>query len=493
MKKKYVIGLDLGTTSAKAVLFTKDGHVHGEAEYEYPTHHPVPGWAEQNSLEIEQACILALRDVRNHANDGPIQAIGISAAMHSMICVGESGESLSPALIWADGRSKGQAETLEKEIYYKTGTPLHPMSPLAKLIWMKENDYAPYHSASYFMSIKEFLVYRWFGVRKVDYSMASATGLFNLETMDWDGEAIKLAGIRIDQLGQPVPSEEILQGLRRETAEEIGIPADVPFVMGASDGVLANIGIGAIRPQDIAVTVGTSGAIRRFVDTPATDPQGKTFCYRFSDEYSIIGGATNNGGNVLRWMGDVLGGSPEELLRSAEAVPPGANGLLFLPFLNGERAPYWNSDARGSYIGLSSFHKKEHMIRAGLEGVIFSLYSIGEVLEAQSGKPERLLASGGFSRSPLWLQMLADVFGLKVEVPSSHQSSAWGAAWVALLAIGEAASIEEICGYIPMREAFLPNQESHIFYQELYSLYKETYYSLEKHFGTLSKLQGRIE
>ncbi|RXJ02045.1 gluconate kinase [Anaerobacillus alkaliphilus] len=502
---KYVIGLDIGTTSAKAVLFQKSGLVMAESESLYPVHHPEPSWAEQDPIVIEKAAIEAISSVIKKATiqKDQVVAIGLSSAMHSLICIDQNNEPLSPSIIWADGRSVEQAKKLrlQTEIYLKTGTPIHPMSPLCKLVWMKENNYQPYLEASMFVSIKEFLLLRWFGEAVVDYSVASATGLFNIHTFEWDQDVLTIAGIQQNQLSRPVSPTTMCQGLHKELANQMGIHPDTPFVLGGSDGPLANLGIGAIKPGDVAITVGTSGAIRQMASNPRTDELQEIFCYAVTADRWIMGGPTNNGGIVFQWLRDVLGqkeielattqgGNAYDLLtKLASSVTPGANGLLFLPFLNGERAPYWDANARGTLIGLTLSHKKEHMIRAGLEGVVYSLYSVGEALERLAGEPVQLFASGGFARSPLWLQIVADIFGHPVQVPESHQSSAWGAAWFALLAVGEASSLEGIKESIPMKQTFEPNQQSNKVYRELYVTYRELYMALKPHFHSLAEFQ----
>lgn len=507
LAKSYVIGLDIGTTSAKSVLFDKVGSVISEYEVEYPLSHPVPGWVEQDPLVIETAAIHSIKYTlqRKKINPEELIAVGISSAMHSLICIDKHTNPLSPSITWADGRSYKQAEMLKNQIgtdiYLKTGTPIHPMSPFVKLLWMKENGYEPYLNAYKFVSIKEFLIARWFNRFVVDYSIASATGLFNIHTLDWDAQALQLAGVRSEQLSTPVRPTTIMEGMNHEIATAMGIPSSLPFVLGGSDGPLANLGIGAITPDDIAITIGTSGAIRKMANYPKTVADQEVFCYAFDQNLWVTGGPTNNGGNTFRWLREVLGQSEMKetfsqgkdaynlLTQMASEVKPGSNGLLFLPYLNGERAPHWDANARGAYIGLSQTHEKSHMIRAGLEGVIFNIYQIGETLERLSGSSNRLLASGGFARSPLWLQILGDIFGKVVEVPISHQSSAWGASWTALYALNEVPSFEAIREYIPMQSTLIPNESNHKKYKELYQIYKHVYTSLKPTFHLLAEYQ----
>lgn len=491
LTNSIVIGLDIGTTSAKAIAFNKSGIVLGEHEVEYPLNTPQLGWAEQDPLEIENATISAIRCLitNNAINPATILAIGLSSAMHSLICLNNEGEPLSPSITWADGRAADQANRLKERglgLYNSTGTPIHPMSPLVKLMWMKETNFQPYKMASKFVSIKEFLLHRWFGSQLVDYSIASATGLFDSQTLTWNEEALSLAGITEDMLFTPVPPTTTLTALNKDIAHNMGLPINIPFVIGASDGPLANLGIGAIKPGEVAITIGTSGAIRQLVTEPKTDHLQETFCYTFTDSLSLIGGPTNNGGIVLKWLKDTLGEdlSYDSMNSLASSIPVGSEGLLFLPYLNGERAPMWNSKMRGNLFGLSLRHKREHIIRAGMEGVIFSIYHVGLALERLAGKPEKILASGGFARSPLWIQMLSDVFNQEVYVPLSHQSSAWGAAWLALYSIGEVKDLESIKEHIPMQGHYLPNKENHLIYSNIFPLYKDLSETLNKYYSS---------
>lgn len=489
MTNSIVIGLDIGTTSTKAIAFNKNGIVLSEHEVEYPLHTPHHGWAEQDPLEIEHATIMALRSLMNTSKieADAILAIGLSSAMHSLICIDEKGEPLSPSITWSDGRAANQARRLQEQnpdLYQSTGTPIHPMSPLVKLMWMQETGYPPFHAAAKFVSIKEFLLYRWFESQLVDYSIASATGLFDSHTLNWNPDALRLAGITEDKLFTPVPPTTEIKGLNREIADKTGLRENVPFIVGASDGPLANLGIGAIQPGEVAITIGTSGAIRQLVPQAKTDRYQQTFCYTFTESLSLIGGPTNSGGLVLKWLKELVGEnmSYDSMSALAASAPAGSDNLLFIPYLNGERAPIWNSNARGNLFGLSMQHKKEHLVRAGMEGVIFSIFHVGQALERLAGKPQKIMASGGFARSPLWLQILADVFNQPVDVPLSHQSSAWGAAWLALYSIGEVDSLEAIKKHIPMQGHFTPNLANHHTYMKMFSLYKELSETIDKHY-----------
>src|SRR5699024_796321 len=299
-------------------------------------------------------------------------------------------------MICVDERSREQArklrETVRPEIYANTGLPNHPMSPFTKLLWMKDTMFKPYQQAAYFMSAKEYVVQKWFGVRKIDYAMASATGMFNMKTFQWDEQALQLCDIRIEQLSEIVPPTTILTGLDEAIAAEMGLPASMPFVIGSADGQLANLGSGAIEPGEVAISAGTSGAIRQMTKGFHVSDAQEVFCYAFTDELSIIGGPTNNGGIALQWLKELIeyDGSFEALTAEAEKVEIGADGLLFHPYINGERAPIWLQEAKGNFFGLSITHKKEHLVRAVLEGITYNIYHINMALEQEAGETKKI-------------------------------------------------------------------------------------------------------
>jgi len=499
---EYFIGLDIGTTSTKAIIYDSSGVVVASSGSDYPIIVPRPSWAEQSPDTILQAVIQALKNVIVHAKIqvSEIQAIGISSAMHSLIAVDASGDPLTNAIIWADNRSAVQAEYLKQTdlghaIYLDTGTPIHSMSPLTKIMWMREEDPVTFAATAKFISIKEYILFRLYGKYVVDYSIASATGLFNLKQRKWDDRALHTAGIRVDQLSELVPTTYTLKGMQAKYVELIGIWHDLPVVIGASDGALANLGVGAIEPHQVSLTVGTSGAIRRVMPEPVLDTQGRTFCYYLTDNHWIIGGATNNGGVALQWYMDQFcsGESHDAVIESARATKPGAEGLLFLPFLLGERAPYWNADARGSFFGIALHHKKEHFARAVLEGIIFSLYSVGKVLSELTEDITEIRVTGGFAQSDLWTRIVADIFGSTVLHPINHEASSIGAAMLAMLAIGNVSSLEDAIRPIKIKQRMECNLQHHQTYQTIHAIYERVYVKLIEEYKLISAFQKHTD
>ena len=255
-----------------------------------------------------------------------------------------------------------------RAIYLHTGTPIHPMSPLCKIMWLRHDQPELFARTPRFVGVKEYILYRLFCIRLVNHSIVSATGLFNLQQLDWNDGALELLGIGANQLSQLVPTTHHLSGLQPVLAQQLGLLPSTPCVIGANDGVLSNLGVNAIGAGQVAVTIGTSGAMRTVIDKPLTDPSGRTFCYALTDKHWVVGGPTNNGSGIFSWVRDELataeaaareaGLYPYEALTSiAATVAAASEGLLFHPYLAGERAPLWNADACGSFFGLAMDHR----------------------------------------------------------------------------------------------------------------------------------------
>ena len=507
----YVIGVDIGTTSTKAVLFNPEGVEIRKQAVEYPLLTPTPTTAEQDPDEIFAAVVRSIRLLVQETGVQPseILCVSFSAVMHSLIAVNAEGKPLTKSITWADNRSAAWAQKIRQEhqghaIYCRTGTPIHPMSPLPKLMWLRYEQPDLFGQAVRFLSIKEYVFYRLFAEYVVDYSVASATGLLNLEQLAWDQEALELAGISADQLSTLVPTTHVLRGMRPEFAAEMGLAVETPVVMGASDGVLANLGVGAIAPGVVAVTIGTSGAVRAVLDRPRTDPQERLFCYALTEQHWVIGGAVNSGGIVLRWVRDhlmgpevstahLLGQDPYTILTAiATRVPPGAEGLLFHPYLAGERSPLWDANARGSFFGLRLHHTKAHFVRAALEGVIYNLYLVLQGLENAIGGVKSIQATGGFARSELWRQILADVFNRDVIVPKTYESSCLGAAVLGLYALQHLPTLDHVSQMIGEIHRHRPIPQNVERYQKILPLYSRLLEQFKPEYAELAQIQAAL-
>jgi gluconokinase len=506
--KPYVLAADIGTTSTKTLIIDREGRVKASHSIEYPLFTPAADRAEQDPGQIFEAVVEGIGAVvrKLGISAEEVLCVSFSSAMHSLIAVDQDVNPLTPCVTWADNRSARYAEELKRsglggQIYSRTGTPIHPMSPFLKLMWFRDNEPELVKRTNKFIGIKEFVFAKLFGRYMIDHSLASATGLFNLENLDWDQEALRLAGVTRDQLSELVPTTHRVDGLSAEHAAAMGLSTSTPFVIGASDGVLANLGVGAFEPGVVAVTIGTSGAVRSVVTKPLTDPEGRLFCYALTENFWVVGGPINNGGIVFRWVRDQVATLEAEKARQqgidpydyltelASQVQAGSDGLLFLPLLSGERAPYWNANARGVYFGLSLNHEKKHMIRAALEGVMFSIQAVASSLERLMGPASEIRASGGFARSAFWRQMTADMLGTIVTVPDSIESSGIGAALLGLLAMGEIEDLSHAHNWIQVGMAHEVNESDYRIYQQLTSIYTSVYHQLKDQFDAITAFQ----
>ncbi|MCO4852471.1 gluconokinase [Bacillus vallismortis] len=503
----YMLGIDIGTTSTKAVLFSEKGDVVQKESIGYPLHTPDISTAEQDPEEILRAVIQTTARMTKQHPEKQISFISFSSAMHSVIAIDENDQPLTPCITWADNRSEGWAHKIKEEfngheVYKRTGTPIHPMAPLSKITWITNEQKEIASKAKKYIGIKEYIFKQLFNEYVIDYSLASATGIMNLKSLDWDEEALRIAGITPDHLSKLVPTTEIFQHCNPNVAIQMGIDPETPFVIGASDGVLSNLGVNAIHKGEIAVTIGTSGAIRTIIDQPQTDEKGRIFCYALTDKHWVIGGPVNNGGIVLRWIRDEFASSEIEtatrlgidpydvLTKIAQRVRPGSDGLLFHPYLAGERAPLWNPDVRGSFFGLTMSHKKEHMIRAALEGVIYNLYTVFLALtECMDGPVTRIQATGGFARSEVWRQMMSDIFESEVVVPESYESSCLGACILGLYALGEIDSFDAVSDMVGSTHRHTPIEDSAKEYRKLIPIFIDLSRSLENQYTQIADYQ----
>lgn len=498
---RAVVGVDVGTTSVKVGLYGPDGREHTVASRDYPLHMPGPGRAEQDPDQIVEATLDAMAEVAAHARDADIEVAGVatSTAMHGLLGVDGNGAALTPMLTYADTRARRQAEELRADhldVYLRTGTPLHPMAPLAKLRWIHDEQPDLADGVRRWVTCKEHLLAALTGQTVIDHSSASATGMFGLEAADWDDEALRLAYVDRDRLAPLVPTDHVLDGLTTATAERTGLPADTPVVAGATDGVLANLGVGALRTGLGAVTIGTSGAVRVTVDAPITDERMRLFCYALTSDRWVVGGAISNGGLWLRWLREELLGTqldPDELTELAGEVPAGSDGVTVLPYLTGERAPQWSPVLSGVVFGLRFEHGRGHLVRAGLEGVAHQLRLVTDAV-ADCGHPlERLRATGGFTNSPLWLQTVADILEIPLELPRVSESTAFGTALLGMSALGVLDGLDAVDDLITVTGRLDPGTADRAVHRAAHERYAELVEVLSDPFQHLAAERERGE
>lgn len=475
---EYFVGIDVGTTTTKAVAFDKNGNVLSQYSSGYGMTHPHPNWSEQNPEEIYEAFQKSL-GIIVPVSVADKSIVSFSSAMHGLIAVDIEGKPLTNLLLWADNRATDLAKQLKatdlgQELYHRTGIPIHPFSVFSKILWMKENEPDIFSKTHKFIGIKEYLWFRLFGEYTIDYSLASGSGLFNFRESNWDQLALETLGISEEQLPRLVSTTHI-----QKNDNNPNLPL-VNYVIGAGDGPLANLGSGAMKPGQMAFTMGTSGAVRMCVSEPYTDPKMRTFNFFLFENQYIIGGATNNGGIVLQWLEEQVlfsKNSIAKLIEEAKKLEIGSENLLFLPYILGERAPVWNAEARGVFFGLSITHTQAHIVRAVMEGLILNMYSIGKILMEQQSIHE-ICASGGFAKSDFWLQLVADIFQKKVVICETVEGSAWGAALLAMRAL----NMKEAANNVAQGKVFMPNPAVAEKYQHLHQKFERLYEKLKDEF-----------
>jgi gluconokinase len=490
-----VIGVDTGTTATKAVAAGLDAEVRATTSVHYKLSVPGPGRAELDSAQVRDAAVEALVDVAKQCRErgDRVLAVSLSAFMHALVPMDAEGQPLGPLITWADGRAAAQSEQLAaagraKHLQARTGTPVHPMSPLTKLAWWKATDPDRLREVPRWGGVKELLLA---GLADAPYlldlSVASATGMYDIHARRWDAEALEIAGVRPDQLAEVVPTTERLR-LHPGVAAAAGLPADTPLIIGASDGPLANLGTGATPAGVAAVSLGTSGALRTVVGAPTSDRAGRLFCYALTEDRWVIGGAVNNAGSVVRWAGESFaaglgrpaaeGEDADErdaaLLLEAATAPAGSEGLLCLPYLLGERAPWWRSGLRGAYVGLRREHGRPHLVRAAVEGVCQQLALVRDSVDAEGHQVTEVRATGGAVASDLWVSVLAAALDVPVAIADTPEGTGLGACLLGLHALGELPDLDQAAALIAINEHTRPDPEQAALYRRLRPLIEQS-------------------
>ncbi|WP_307793135.1 gluconokinase [Microbacterium stercoris] len=476
--RDVVIGVDMGTTATKVVAYRPDGALIAKWQRGYPLEEPQPGHAEQDPQLILAAVLAGVAAVAAEIGHDRVAGLSFSTALHSLMALDADLHPITPVITWADTRATAQAERIRAAtgglaLHRRTGTPVHPMSPLTKLAWIREQDPDLHARASRWVGIKDWVQLRLTGSLVTDHSVASASGLMDIHRLEWDAEALEIAGITADQLPVLVRTTDVLPGLTIETAAVTGLAASTPVVVGAGDGPLANLGVGAVRPGVAACSIGTSGALRVAVDRPAVDPAGGVFCYALTEDRWVIGGAINNGGVALEWLrGEIGSDTPTALLLDEAArTPVGAGGLLMLPHLLGERAPRWAGGARGAYIGLTRSHHRGHLVRAAVEGVAMQLALVLGAMRGAGFDIHEIRATGGVMQHPLWPTTLAGAFATPLALLDDGEGSGFGAALLGMKALGLIDSLDAAADLVEVRTRLDPDPASSQTYAALIPLF----------------------
>ena len=476
---------------------------------EYPLSIPQPGWSEQEPRHWWQAVKSTLKQAVgafDHVAD--IKAIGLSGQMHGLVALDEDCRVMRPAILWNDQRTGPQCREIHElaggveGLLKLTNNRMLPGYTGGKIVWLRQNEPQLYEKLKIILNPKDYIRYRLTGEFATEVSDASGTGLFNVRQRQWSRELLDLLEIPLDWLPRCYESPEISGQLSRELADNLGLPAGLPVAGGGGDSVIQTTGTGLVEPGILGTTIGTAGIVAMALDKCYDNPKGRlqVFCNNTPDRWHTMG-VTLAAGGSLRWVRDMLGGAENEVARwlgkdvyelfsrEAAASEPGSEGLLFLPYLIGERCPHPDPNARGGFIGLTLRHDRRSVLRSVFEGVIFSTRDVAGLITDMGLAITQIRTSGGGALSDLWRQIHADVFNSEViTVSGSAEGGAYGAALVAGAGVGMWSSVEEAVQVAKAETRNDPIPENYEIYNKLFPIYRELYAALKSSFDKIAEI-----
>ncbi len=468
---EYILGIDVGTGGTRAVLVDREGAIVSSATCAHqPFVSPQIGWAEQKPEDWYQAAGSAIREAISNARVTPssISAVGLAGQMHGAVLLDENEQVLRPALIWCDQRTQIQCDWLngklgESKIIELTCNPALTNFTLTKLLWVRDNEPEPWRRFRRVLLPKDYVRLGLTGEHAMDMAEASGTLMLDVAKRRWSEEIMAAAEIPPSCLPKLYESPEICARISPAGAAHTGLNPGTPVVAGAGDQAAGAVGMGIVRAGSVSATIGTSGVVFAATDVPAMDPKGRihTFCHAVPGRWHVMG-VTQAAGLSLRWLRDLLRNSSnlsyEDLTRGAETIPAGSEGVLWAPYLMGERTPHLDADARGTLTGLAASHTRGHIVRAILEGVAFSLKDSLALFNEMRVPIKNIRLGGGGARSELWRQIQADVYGHEIEILAAEEGAAYGAALLAGVGARFWNSIEEACdAVVKVQRRVTPN------------------------------------
>lgn len=495
----YLIGIDIGTLSAKAILMDLDGNIKGIHGVEYTFDIPREGYAEQWPEVWWEAVVQSVKKVVrvSDVRKSEILGIGLSGQMHGAVVLDKGKKSVRPAIIWCDQRSKKEVEYINEKVGHLeqcniTLNNMYVGFQIASLLWIKNNEPANYDNIDKIVTPKDYIRYKLVGEIATDYTDASGTLAFNTTKRAWANDMLSKLELNLDMYPAVYNSFEIAGVLSKGSAEELGLAVGTKVVYGGADQTMQAIGNGVVFPGRTSVTIGTGGQVFAPLTQPLHDKgyRTHTFCNAFDKSWFIMG-ANLSAGLSLRWLRDNVGLAKnyEEMSALASEISAGSNGLVYLPYLGGDRTPHLDPDARGVFFGLTLNHTKKDMIRSVMEGVALALKDSISIFKDLLIPTEKIIASGGGAKSKVWLSIQADVFDREVYVSNMVEQACVGAAIVAGYGIGEYESIAQACERtIKLNERPIePNKKNVSIYQEQYSIYKQLYINNKDLMAKLSR------
>ncbi len=485
------LGIDLGTSAVKALVVDGEGNVRGTGSGEYPIHRPHPGWAEQDPDAWWDVTVAAVRQAVGWSGAAQISGVGFSGQMHGAVFLGEHDRPLTPAIIWSDQRSARQVREVTAKIGQErlidiAGSPLATGFMAATAVWMQEEQSSVWWRTKRMLSPKDELRRRMTGTAATDPGDGSASLLFDARWRNWSPELLDAVETPSILLPPVKPSGAVAGEVTADAAEALGLTAGTPVVTGTGDAPSALLGAGIVDPATMLLSLSTGAQVMVPDEAFHPDSAGRThaFCSGLEPSPGHPGwyqmGATLVAGMAMRWLRDEMlqlpaAGAYERMTASAAKTPPGARGLLFLPYLVGERSPHMDSRARGAFLGLAAHHEQGDVVRAVMEGVTFACRDAFAALRDAGASPERIVMAGGGSRSPFWRQLVADVFGLPVYGLATTDQSAIGAALLASTGIRGLDAVETAQRWARYGPPTEPNSARHGQYDEIYELFREAY------------------
>jgi xylulokinase len=508
MSREYLIGIDVGTTGCKVLLIDNEGNIVGRAVEAYSFYSPHASWAEQDPEDWWQALKKALPQVLRNIHPEAIRGIGLCGQMHGLVPLDKGGNVIRPCIMWNDQRAEPQCKAIYERVggadrlRELTNNRMLPGYTAGKIVWVRDEEPQNYERIRVVLNPKDYIRFRLTQDFATEVSDASGTGLFDVKRRVWCSQLLELLDIPKQWLPTCHESPEITGRVTQQAAGETGLRVGIDVVGGGGDAVIQTTGTGVLEPGILGTTIGTAGNVTMALDRFYDNPEGRlqVFCNTMPERWHAMG-VTLSAGGSLRWLKDILGrnrreglGVPEEkvyeiLTKEAKQARPGSENLIFLPYLTGERCPHSDPNARGAFIGLTLLHKRLHIIRSVLEGVIFSLWDVTQVMREMGVSITQVRTSGGGALSPLWRQIHADIFNQRVyTVSGSGEGGAYGAALIAGAGVGVWASVEEALSVLKIETETHPIPDNVALYERLYNIYGKLYETLKATFNEISSI-----
>jgi len=506
---RYLIGIDLGTSGTKTVLFSEDGIAICSATEEYPLYQPHNGWAEQDPNDWWNACIGTVRKVLADSGVNPkdISGIGFSGQMHGLVMLDEGGNVVRNSIIWCDGRTADECAEIMKKVGEKKLVEItanHALTSFTagNILWVRNHEKENYKRCKHILLPKDYIRYKLTGELGLEASDASGMNLLDINTRTWSKEVLDILEIDAELLPKVGESSDIAGTITPEASALTGLAEGTPVVYGAGDNAAAAIGTGVVESGKAFITIGTSGVLFAHSDSVAVDINGRvnTFCAAVPNSWAVFG-CTLAAGMSLQWLRnnffqaemDTAKGLGKDvytiMTEQAERIPIGANRLIFLPYLMGERSPILDPNSRGVFFGLSAIHTKYDMLRSVMEGVIYAQRQCLDIHREMGIEFKEIYATGGGGTSPLWRQMIADIFELPVVTIQNREGPALGAAILAGVGTGLYPSVPEACNkIIKVNDPQMPIAKNTKEYTPYYELFCKLYPGMKEGFQTLAKL-----